>query len=214
MGVFDSVRQFRQLQNASQDELLAQVMPQIEGYLIRGLGDVSQRVRAYRSGDFSDVPIDSETGWLDREQVREHLESLDEDEQFQQFEQVMAEVEAEFRRFFVTYHEMTAGDVINAEAGNTVIDADGAPSRMIEAGKSLIVTLHSPVVQESLLLAVAPMYRDRMRDQFREFGHLFWGWLHVTAGMHSEHGEIYLEHAAMRWPFDHEALLAFIYGGE
>ena len=185
----DTLNQIRELQNMDERELIQMGMMRAENLLIDGMEDIQTRIQNRQAGD-----------WPERDEIRAHLEDLPDHQQREQFEQVLAAVEEDVSRVVFSYHEIALVE-------------DGM-SNFERALSDLIVSVHSPVVQESLLLAVSPDYRPRLRDQMREFGHLLWGWFEAIQGVEGGHADRYVPRLAGYWEMDPDELRQTIYADE
>lgn len=184
--MLDKLSQLRELQGMDEEELIERGLQQAEQSILRGLGKVRE-----------DVDEKRRTEWMDRETIRSRLQSMDADAHEQQVAMALDALEQDVARVFITYHEM----VLFEDGIRNFLDAIG----------TLIVSLHSPVVQESLLVAVRDPYREQVREQMELFGALLWGWAETTAGEDGGHAKTYLELAATRWDADKDDLYATLF---
>lgn len=190
-GTVDKIKEVRKLASMDEQEIITYGILRMEEQLLSGFGDIKTRVDANQADN-----------WPTREEVQEHLATLDESEQWQQFEEAVEALEMDVVRVGVRYHELALkGD-------------DVGP--FLDAFKDLLVTVHSPVIQESILLAVAEPFRPRVRDQFQQFGRILWGWYTVTLPQQIDNdaARTYLRYAGDRWGMDPRQLFAQFLGTE
>lgn len=174
-----------------EQELIAYGVVKMEEQLLDGIADIKAR-----------VDESHDKAWPTREEIQDQLDSLDEAEQREQFERAMRAVEDDIARVGVRYHEL----VLRGEGIGPFFDA----------AQELFVTLHSPVIQESLLIAVSEPYRPRVRDQMQQIGRLFWGWYTVSIPevVDNEAARTYLRQAGDRWDVDPRELFEQFLGVE
>lgn len=133
-----------------------------------------------------------EGGWRDPAEARELIQGMSDEQQREQFDRAMGILMRDLVRVPVKYHEVAM--------------LGGAMSDMYGELEALILSMHNPVIRESLLIPVAPAYEADVREFLAEFAAVCWGFVELLGGEQREHYRAYLERAADEWGVDVDEL--------
>lgn len=161
-----------------------------EARFIAGAAQVEREVERRRELD------PDQGGWRDPETVRRALAGFSDEQQREQFRTVRDQLLADVARIPMGYHDML------------LLGMGSRP--IIEAMKDVAISLHSPVVQESLLLPVAEPWRDEVTAALDEFAALLWGFLETLTLDRGPNHQVYLEYLADHWEVEDELLAEYL----
>lgn len=180
-GTRDVIDKMREL--SQHDDPLQGALNMMEQQFLRAFDDVSAEIKQRR-----------ETQWRTREEAQAVIEELDEADRRAQFEAAIQQVRADAARVPVAYHSAV---MAQAASGDTIS----------KALTELMISLHNPMLQESLLIPVADPYKEAVREELGEFGAVLWGFVAATAGQPGPHARAYVEYAAEDWGLDPQQVL-------
>lgn len=133
--------------------------------------------------------------WRSREEARELIASLDTDQRREQFINARQNVLDDLARIPTRYNDMAVrGEVAQ-------------PTPIIEALRDVLVTMHNPTVQESLIAAADEDIQPEVRLLFQQLGVLLWGFSEVMWGNRGDYFEDYVDYLARFWGLDREEIV-------
>lgn len=174
---------------------------QNENLIEQGLVNIENGMQDALADVASDVQDRRRSTWMGPEEARATLQDLDAESQREQFRQARDAVLQDVARIALAYHEL----MLIGSGGRGL-------EPLTERTKALLISLHNPLIQESLLLAVEDEYRADAREAFDELGHILWGWAEASAGDDTGHGSAYLRYAAREWEMAHADVVAQVFG--
>lgn len=153
------------------DHMIAEALAGAEQTFIRGGTSLRQEIGRRR-----EASADGD-GWRDPDDARDVIDDLEPEAQRQQFERARGVVLNELSNVFAGWHVLVRSHDTSALKG---------PLR------SLVLSLHNPMIQESLLVAVADPYEEEAREFLAEIAALLWGFIEALGDVDGDHLEFYL----------------------
>lgn len=130
----------------------------------------------------------AEGGWRSPAEARSILDDLEPVEAAAQFEWAAGQFVDDVATIPAIYHSLTQPEI------------EAPPIQ--PAVRKLLLSLHNPMVRESLLIPVADPWKDEVRELFADLAAVCWGFIEVTAGRAGPHHRDYLDHLAEMWNVD------------
>lgn len=133
-----------------------------------------------------------EGGWRDPAEARELIASMSPEQQRQQFEKATNILMRDLVRVPVKYHEIAM--------------IGGGMTELYAELEGLLLSMHNPVIRESILIPVAEPYEEDVRAFLAELAAVCWGFVELLGGEEGRHHRAYLERAAEEWGIPVEVL--------
>jgi len=187
VGEEDLAEQLDQLRELSGDGTLMEgVFMAAEQRFLMGAHELRAEVERRRQTPHGDG------GWRDPAEARQLIANMDPEQQRQQFERASGILMRDLVRVPVKYNEVAM--------------LGGAMTEMYAELEALLLSMHNPVIRESMLIPVAEEYEDDVREFLAEFAAACWGFVEMLGGEQRNHYRAYLERAAEEWRVDVEEL--------
>lgn len=165
----DPIEQARQM--GLGEHHITQALANVEGWIIRGGTAAREEIEERR-----EAPADG-AGWRDPDEARQIIEEMSDEQQRQQFERARSAIMNEVSNVFAGWHVLVRSQDTSAVKG---------PLR------SLTLSLHNPMIRESLLVAVDGEHQEGVRQLIAEIAALLWGFIEALGNVDGDHLEFYM----------------------
>lgn len=181
-GIQDALDQLNYLRELGDGDPVEGGFVAADAALLENLRQVSGEVQTRRSTPHA------EGGWRSFENARETIRNLPPEQQLQQHRAARDAVLADLAQIPIAWHDMSL--------------RNRPPQTLLDAMTGFLVTLHNPIIQESLLVVVDDDREEEAREMFRELSGILWGFVETSSGVQGDFYATYLRYLSEHWGLD------------